>query len=70
MGGIGGGREGGGSTPFALARDDVDPPLLLDIGKSAPPTIYVSLRKIPTSFSVTHDQYRLTNAQSRQLHAQ
>lgn len=37
MGGAGGGRVGGGGILLALPRDDVEPPLVIDMGKSAPP---------------------------------
>jgi hypothetical protein len=45
MGGTGGGRVGGGGTLLALLLDDVEPPRLLDMGKSAPPGIPVSVWK-------------------------
>jgi hypothetical protein len=37
MGGTGGGRVGAGGILLALPRDDVEPPRVLDMGKSAPP---------------------------------
>lgn len=37
MGGAGGGRAGGGGILLALPPDDVEPPRVLDMGKSAPP---------------------------------
>jgi hypothetical protein len=42
MGGTSGGRLGGDSTLLALPLDDVEPPRLLDMGKSVPPDAQVS----------------------------
>lgn len=37
MGGTGGGRVGAGGILLVLPRDDVEPPRVLCMGKSAPP---------------------------------